>query len=64
MGAIMNDKNALLRDLWLAYEMQIVAMNQASREGKKVTSSLHSRMAEQLLETYFDVIEKVVYEPR
>lgn len=50
----------LLRDLWLTYEIQIEAMKKAQTEGKMVTAALHNRMAQQLLETYFDAIDKTL----
>lgn len=53
-------KNALLKDLWIAYETQMIAMKKSKEQGMHLTSSLHSRMAEQLLETYFDVMERIV----
>lgn len=51
---------ALLRDLLAVYDMQIVSMVEATKEGKAVTASLHERMAKNLLETYFDLVEKVL----
>lgn len=51
---------ALLRDLWATYDMQIVAMKRATKDGKVLTAALHNKMAEQLLDAYFEMIEKVV----
>jgi hypothetical protein len=50
----------LLRDLWLTYDMQITAMKRAQAEGKLITASLHYKMGEQLLDTYFEMIDKLV----
>lgn len=51
---------ALLRDLLAVYDMQIASMVEASKEGKTITASLHERMAKNLLETYFDLLEKTL----
>lgn len=51
---------ALLRDLWATYDMQIIAMKKAVADGKSLTASLHNKMAEQLLDAYFEMIEKVM----
>lgn len=51
---------ALLRDLWATYDMQIIAMDRARKDGKVLTANLHERMAQQLLDAYFDLIEKVM----
>lgn len=53
-------QSALLRDLWATYDMQIVAMIKAKKEGRLLTASLHERMAHQLLDAYFEMIEKVM----
>lgn len=63
MEATMDEgKSALLKDLWVAYETQMIAMKTSLESGMKLTSTLHGRMAEQLLETYFDVMERIVNE--
>ncbi len=54
-------KEGLLKDLMATYDMQISAMIQAQKDGKMITASLHGRMARHLLDTYFDVIDKLVY---
>lgn len=51
---------ALLRDLWATYDMQITAMQRATKENNLLTASLHERMAHQLLDAYFDLIERVM----
>lgn len=53
---------ALLRDLLATYDMQIVAMKRSIREGKTLTASLHERMAQQLLDAYFELIDRVIAE--
>jgi len=53
-------QHELLRDIWLTYEMQMAAMESAKKNGQNVTASLHNRMAKQLLETYFDMIDKLL----
>lgn len=53
-------QSQLLRDLWATYEMQIVAMKKANKEGNTLTADLYGKMAEQLLEAYFDLVEKVL----
>jgi len=50
----------LLRDLWTTYDMQIMAMKRAQQENKMLTASLHERMANQLLDAYFDLVERVI----
>lgn len=50
----------LLRDLWATYDMQIVAMQRATKANKFLTANLHERMAHQLLDAYFDLIERVM----
>lgn len=50
----------LLHDLWATYDMQIIAMKRATKEGKMMTADLHNRMAQQLLDAYFELIEKVM----
>jgi hypothetical protein len=51
---------SLLHDLLATYDMQIVAMKRAQKEGKTLTASLHDRMAQQLLDAYFEMVEKVL----
>lgn len=51
---------ALLRDLLATYDLQIVAMQKARKEGNNLTASLHERMARQLLEAYFEMMERVL----
>jgi len=53
-------QSQLLRDLYATYDMQIIAMKKASGEGNLTTAVLHSKMAEQLLQTYFDCIEEAL----
>lgn len=53
-------QSALLRDLWSTYDMQIIAMNRALTDNKLLTASLHERMARQLLDAYFEMVEKVI----
>lgn len=54
----------LLRDLWATYDMQVIAMKRAIKNNQLLTASLHSRMAEQLLDAYFEIVEKVLCESR
>lgn len=51
---------ALLKDLWATYDLQIIAMQRAKKNEKFLTASLHERMANQLLDAYFDLIERVM----
>jgi hypothetical protein len=51
---------ALLKDLWTTYDMQMKAMQKSSKSGKTLAASLHKKMANQILDSYFDMIDRLV----